>query len=150
MVYCKNCGSKLDEGAELCPNCGRAVTGAASGETAPYAPRPQVPPYARVKPGKFNTGDVDYSKLNNVSLITEPAQHTVLHIAVDLVGYILVIYYLIVFSPVLIPALTGAETSPDIPFDPAAYPPVFVTFLILIICVFFLSMSVLPDVYEFY
>jgi hypothetical protein len=40
MAYCPHCGAQLPEGAEFCPNCGRAVGSAAAGAAGPPAPPP--------------------------------------------------------------------------------------------------------------
>ncbi len=48
MNYCSTCGTRLEHGVTLCPNCGTAVSAASMGTEAPPRPSPL--------PGSMPTG----------------------------------------------------------------------------------------------
>ena len=43
MAFCRNCGSEMQEDAEFCPKCGKAVNDAPKENAAPVTATPNIP-----------------------------------------------------------------------------------------------------------
>ena len=49
-MFCGNCGNQVPDGANVCPNCGTPVAGAAPQQSVQPTPAPQADPYAQAAP----------------------------------------------------------------------------------------------------
>lgn len=131
MGYCRNCGNKLGEGVKFCTNCGNPVSTVSLQRTAENAGKGETP-----SPRKFKTykvGETDYRKLNNVSLVTEPSQHKIVHITAHFIDFLILIYVLIRFLPLLLPVLTGAEGASELMVAPGMFPGLSALILLTVI-----------------
>lgn len=132
MAYCIYCGKKLDEGARFCTYCGKQVSAPAAWKTGENTEKAQASS-ARLKLRSFKVGWADYRTLNNVTLVSKPSQHIMFHITAHLLDIIALIYILMVFFPVILPELTGAEGAKEITYAPGMFPGLSALFLIAVI-----------------
>ncbi|MCR4591283.1 MAG: zinc-ribbon domain-containing protein [Lachnospiraceae bacterium] len=124
MAYCTNCGNKIGEGARFCTNCGKPGAATAAKKSGNNTGKTQTAP-TRKEFRTYYDRRADYSRFNNVRLVSKLSHHQV-HAAVTIIDLIIMFICLIV--------LFRMAQATDVESIKGIMPVMYVSITIMIIC----------------